>query len=125
VADAIVGNVDCGCTVEEIADMFEMPIGTIQAVLDYATMPRNIEAGMRVLLDHNRQLAEELPYPRRYDGGMGVLADSMMAVFDSNTNLTWTTGGLKKVIASFKLGDARNRTTFDRISDEEWHGRLG
>jgi hypothetical protein len=51
---------------------------------------------------------------------MGVLADSLIAVFDSDTNLTWTTEGLKKVIASFKLGDVHIRTTFDKISDDEW-----
>jgi hypothetical protein len=51
---------------------------------------------------------------------MGVLANSLIAVFDSDTNLTWTTEGLKKVIASFKLGDADIRTMFDKISDDEW-----
>ena len=51
---------------------------------------------------------------------MGVLADSLIAVFDSDTNLIWTTEGLKKVIASFKLGDAHIGTTFDKISDDEW-----
>jgi hypothetical protein len=49
-----------------------------------------------------------------------VLANSMIAVFDSNTNITWTTEGLNKVIASFKLGNAHIRTTFDKISDDEW-----
>jgi uncharacterized protein (DUF433 family) len=39
-ADVIVGNFDSGGTAEEIADMFEMPIGTIQAVLDYARQYR-------------------------------------------------------------------------------------
>ena len=51
---------------------------------------------------------------------MGVLANSLIAVFDSDTNLTWTTEGLKKVIASFRLGDAHIRTTFDKISDDKW-----
>jgi hypothetical protein len=60
------------------------------------------------------------PYPRRHNAGVGVLADSLIAVFDSDTNLTWTTEGLKKVIASFKLGDVHIKTTFDRISDDEW-----
>ena len=43
-ADAIVGNFDHGCTAEEIADMFRMPIGTIQAVLDYARQYRDQHA---------------------------------------------------------------------------------
>jgi hypothetical protein len=58
--------------------------------------------------------------PGRYNSGMGVLADSMIAVFDPNTNLIWTTEGLNKVIASFKLGNAQIWTTFDKISDHEW-----
>ena len=49
---------------------------------------------------------------------MGVLADSMIAVFDSN--LIWTTGGLNRAIASFALGSAHIKTTFDKISDDEW-----
>jgi hypothetical protein len=51
---------------------------------------------------------------------MGVLADSLIAVFDFDTNLTWTTEGLRKVIASFKLGNAQIRTTFHKISDDQW-----
>jgi uncharacterized protein (DUF433 family) len=39
-ADTVVGNFDAGVPAEEIADMFEMPIGTIQAVLDYARQYR-------------------------------------------------------------------------------------
>jgi uncharacterized protein (DUF433 family) len=39
-ADAIVCNFDHGCTPEEVADMFDMPIDTIQAVLDYARLYR-------------------------------------------------------------------------------------
>jgi hypothetical protein len=53
-------------------------------------------------------------------GGMGVLADSMIAVFDSNTNLIWTTEGLNSASAFFKLGSAHTKTTFDKISDDEW-----
>jgi uncharacterized protein (DUF433 family) len=49
-ADTIVGNFDAGFTAEAISDMFEMPIGTIQAVLDYAG---NIGACMRILPDHD------------------------------------------------------------------------
>jgi uncharacterized protein (DUF433 family) len=48
-ADVIVGNFDCGETAEEIADMFEMPIGTIQAVLDYARQYRGQHALRAVL----------------------------------------------------------------------------
>jgi hypothetical protein len=51
---------------------------------------------------------------------MGVLADSLIAVFDSNTNLIWTTEGLNKVIASFEQGNAHIKTTFDKISDDQW-----
>jgi hypothetical protein len=51
---------------------------------------------------------------------MGVLADSMLAVFDSDTNLIWTTEGLNRVIASFELGNAHIKTTFDKTSDDEW-----
>lgn len=50
---------------------------------------------------------------------MGVLADSMITVFDSNTNLIWTTEGLNRAIASFKLENAHIRITFDKISDDE------
>jgi hypothetical protein len=51
---------------------------------------------------------------------MGALADSLIDVFDSNTNLIWTTEGLKKVIASFEHENAYIKTTFDKISDDEW-----
>jgi hypothetical protein len=51
---------------------------------------------------------------------VGVLADSLIAVFDSDTNLTWTTEGLKKVTASFELENVQIKTTFNQISDEEW-----
>jgi hypothetical protein len=51
---------------------------------------------------------------------MGVLADSLIDVFDSDTNLTWTTEGLNRVIASFELENAQIKTTFNQISDDEW-----
>jgi hypothetical protein len=54
---------------------------------------------------------------------VGVLADSLIHVFDSNTDLIWTTDGLKKVIASFEHENAYIKTTFDKISDDEW--RIG
>jgi len=44
-ADAIVGNFDHGCTAEEIADMFQMPIDTILAILDYASRYRGQNKG--------------------------------------------------------------------------------
>jgi hypothetical protein len=51
---------------------------------------------------------------------MGVLADSLIAVFDSDTNLTWTTEGLNRVIASLEHRNAHIKTTFDKISDDQW-----
>jgi hypothetical protein len=49
-----------------------------------------------------------------------MLADSLIDVFDSNTNLIWTTEGLRKVIASFEHENAHIKTTFGKISDDEW-----
>jgi uncharacterized protein (DUF433 family) len=43
-ADTVVGNFEAGCSAEEIADMFEMPIDTVQAVLDYAAQYRGLHA---------------------------------------------------------------------------------
>jgi hypothetical protein len=60
------------------------------------------------------------PYPGRYSCALGVLSDSMLAVFDSDTNLIWTTEGLNGVIASFELGNAHIKTSFDKTSDDEW-----
>jgi len=43
-ADSIVTNFDHGCTPEEVADMFEMPIETVQAILDWASRYRAEQA---------------------------------------------------------------------------------
>jgi uncharacterized protein (DUF433 family) len=39
-ADAVVGNADAGATAEEIADMYEIPAETVQALLDHASTKR-------------------------------------------------------------------------------------
>jgi uncharacterized protein (DUF433 family) len=43
-ADSIVCNFDAGCTAEEVADMFRMPIETVQAILDWASRYRGEQA---------------------------------------------------------------------------------
>jgi uncharacterized protein (DUF433 family) len=43
-ADCIVGNFDAGCTAEEVADMYEMLIETVQAILDWASQYRAKQA---------------------------------------------------------------------------------
>jgi len=43
-ADCIVSNFDAGCSPEEVADMYEMPLETVQAILDWASRYRGEQA---------------------------------------------------------------------------------
>jgi hypothetical protein len=51
---------------------------------------------------------------------MGVLAEAVIAAFDSNAEITWTTEGVPVVIASFTQGPAKVKTTFLKITKTEW-----
>jgi hypothetical protein len=51
---------------------------------------------------------------------MSALAEAMIAVFDSNTKITWTTKGPSVVMASFTYGASKVTTTFPKITDTEW-----
>jgi hypothetical protein len=51
---------------------------------------------------------------------MGVLAEALIAAFDSNTDLTWTTVGAGETIARFKVSETSIDTTFTRIERNHW-----
>jgi hypothetical protein len=51
---------------------------------------------------------------------MGALAEAVIAAFDPNTEITWTTEGLAEVIASFTQGPAKVKTTFLKITEADW-----
>ena len=51
---------------------------------------------------------------------MGALAEAVIAAFDSNTEITWTTEGVSTVIASFTQGPAEVKTTFLKITETDW-----
>ena len=51
---------------------------------------------------------------------MGVLAEAVIAAFDSNAAITWTTDGPSVAIASFMNNGVLVSTRFSRISDDEW-----
>ena len=50
---------------------------------------------------------------------MGVLAEALIAVFDSDTEITWTTKGMSVAMASFTYGAAKVTTTFSKVTDTE------
>jgi len=55
---------------------------------------------------------------------MGVLAEAFIAAFDSNTELTWTTGGATtgqgEAIARFEISGTRVDTTFTETGENHW-----
>lgn len=51
---------------------------------------------------------------------MGILAEAVIAAFDSNTEITWTTAGTETALASFEINGAKVSTTFTRINSQEW-----
>jgi hypothetical protein len=51
---------------------------------------------------------------------MGVLAEALIAAFDSNTELTWTTGGAGEAIARFEGSGARVDTTLTPTRKNHW-----
>ena len=51
---------------------------------------------------------------------MGVLAEALIAVFDSDTEITWTTKGMSVAMASFTHGAAKVTTTFSKVTETEW-----
>ncbi len=50
---------------------------------------------------------------------MSVLAEAVLATFDSNTDITWTTRGLDTVVASFIHEGATVLINFSRVA-EQW-----
>jgi hypothetical protein len=56
---------------------------------------------------------------------MGILAGAIIAAFDSNTELTWTTEGAGKAIARFEVSGFRVETTFTETRSNEWRVGFG
>lgn len=51
---------------------------------------------------------------------MSVLAEALIAAFDSNAEITWITQGAGVTIARFEVGVARVDTTFTETSRNQW-----
>src|SRR5580658_3429318 len=51
---------------------------------------------------------------------MSILAEAVLAAFDSNAELTWTTRGTGEAIASFDVAGILVETTFTHTSATEW-----
>jgi hypothetical protein len=51
---------------------------------------------------------------------MGVLAEALIAAFDSNADLTWTTAGADEAIARFEVSGIRVDTTFSQTARNQW-----
>lgn len=51
---------------------------------------------------------------------MDVLTESIIAAFDSNADIVWTTEGANKAIASFVINDAKVTTTFEYTEASAW-----
>ena len=51
---------------------------------------------------------------------MGILAGAVIAAFDSNTELVWTTQGAGQTIARFEVSGIRVETTFNETRKNEW-----
>jgi hypothetical protein len=51
---------------------------------------------------------------------MSILAEALIAAFDSNTELTWSTEGPGQAIARFNVPGARVDTTFTETLMNEW-----
>ena len=52
---------------------------------------------------------------------MSVLAEAMIAAFDSTTKITWTTRGVETALASFTFRDLLVTVNFAQVSGAEWH----
>lgn len=55
---------------------------------------------------------------------MSILAESLIAAFDSDAELTWLTGGGGQAIARFDVSGARIDTTFTETAKNEWRVAL-
>ena len=51
---------------------------------------------------------------------MGVLAEAVIAAFDSHAQITWTTDGPNTAVASFHVSGETVRTTFSGLANHEW-----
>ena len=51
---------------------------------------------------------------------MGALAEAIIAAFDSNTEILWSTDGPDVAIATFRVNNTKVVTTFSRTGTEEW-----
>jgi hypothetical protein len=51
---------------------------------------------------------------------MGVLAEALLAAFDSNAELDWITGEAGKAIARFEVSGMRVDTTFTETRKDHW-----
>jgi hypothetical protein len=54
------------------------------------------------------------------EAAMSVLVDAFVAAFDSNTELTWITGGSGEAIARFEISGTRVDTTFTETRENPW-----
>ncbi len=51
---------------------------------------------------------------------MGVLAEALIAAFDSNAELIWTTAGISQAIARFEISGTQVDITFTETRKNEW-----
>jgi hypothetical protein len=51
---------------------------------------------------------------------MGILAEAVIAAFDSNTELVWTTQGAGQTVARFDVSATRVETSFTGTRKNEW-----
>jgi hypothetical protein len=65
-------------------------------------------------------LLAERDYTVSMEAAMSVLAEAFIAAFDSNTELTWATGGSGEAIARFEVSGARVATTFTQTEENHW-----
>jgi len=54
------------------------------------------------------------------EGDMGSLVEAFIAAFDSNTELTWITGGSGEAIARFEIAGTCVDTTFAETRENHW-----
>jgi hypothetical protein len=67
-----------------------------------------------------RLLARERDYTGSREAGMSILAEALIAAFDSNTELTWITAGTGQAIARFEVSGTRIDTTFTETGVNQW-----
>ena len=51
---------------------------------------------------------------------MSILAEAVIAAFDSNAEIVWALAGVNRALAHFSAGDALVEITFDAMGDRGW-----